>query len=106
MYGYCQGPVRALGLQREAALFAVGCYYTFSIPLAAIFAFWCGWSVHGLWGGLYTGVAVTSIFYLRLILVTNWEQVAEKAAGRIQGELERLDPVQKTVGGVVSDLKK
>ena len=48
---YCQGPIRALGLQSKAAFIALGCYYIVSIPLAAIFAFWCGWSVYGLWGG-------------------------------------------------------
>ena len=100
MLAYSQGPVRALGLQRAAALIGIACYYIFSIPLAAIFAFWVRWSIHGLWGGFYVGVVITSILYMWLIFATSWEQVAEKAAGRIQGELEKLDPKQETVEGL------
>ena len=61
-----------------------------SIPLAAIFAFWCGWSVYGLWGGQAVGLVLQSALYLRLITVTSWERIAKESAERIQGELERL----------------
>ena len=44
LQGYCQGPIRALGLQRKAAFIAVGCYYILSVPLAAIFGFVFDWS--------------------------------------------------------------
>ena len=70
-----------------------------SIPLAAIFAFWCDWSVYGLWGGQSVGLALQSALYLRLIWVTSWERIAMESADRIQGELERLNQKQETDKG-------
>ena len=53
---YCQGPVRALGLQSKGACISLSSYYIVSVPLAAIFAFWCDWKIYGLWSGFYVGV--------------------------------------------------
>ena len=34
-----QSPIRAMGLQKRASYFAIGCYYLIGIPTSAIFAF-------------------------------------------------------------------
>ena len=75
----------------------LGCHYIISLPCALIFAFFCKWSVYGLWIGQSVGVVVEFFLYTRLIFVTSWERVAAESTERIQGERERLNPKQNIV---------
>ena len=82
--GFIQGQIRALGAQREAAFIAIGCFYIVSVPLACVFAFWLDWSIYGLWFGIGIGSLCEVILYLRLVLVTDWQKIADEAADRIE----------------------
>lgn len=46
--------------------------------------------MYGLLAGYFIGYIAQCFLFLRLILVTNWGQIAIEAAERIQGEQKKL----------------
>ena len=58
-------------------------FYLVSIPLACILVFVVGTTVNGLWLAILLGTGIQAIFYTRLVLVTDWQVVANIAIKRI-----------------------
>jgi len=61
-----------------------------SIPLAVIFVFVFEMGVLGLWIAMAVGISLQAIFYSRLVLVTNWQAVANEAQLRIETEQAKI----------------
>ena len=84
--GSIQGVIRALDVQKTASYIALAAYYLVSLPLACFLVFYQGFGVAGLWIAMAVGVTLQAIFYTRLVLKTDWQQVADNAEERIAGE--------------------
>ena len=55
---YLQGPIRAMGLQKNAAYFAIASHWVIAIPMAGILSFWLDIGAIGLPIGTCLGVFV------------------------------------------------
>ena len=95
MQGYIQGPIRAMGLQRIASFFAIGCYYGIGIPLALLFAFKVEMGVMGLQAGIAVALLAQFIAYLTILLKQDWQEVADEAIKRIEKEAMELEQLKK-----------
>ena len=77
--------IRALALQKWAALLSFIAYYIIAIPVGSILMFT---SVRlgnvGLWTGIVTGVAFLDVAMVILVLCSNWERIAANAASRLE----------------------
>ena len=49
-----------------------------------MFAFYFEWSIYGLWYGIGIGSLCEVTLYLRLVIVTDWQKIADEAADRIE----------------------
>ena len=54
-------------------------FYLVSIPMACILVFKCEMGVAGLWIAMAMGITLQGVFYTRLVLQTDWQQVADDA---------------------------
>ena len=54
----------------------------------------CHWSIEGLWIGLGLGILGQAILYLRIVIVSDWQEIADHAAKRIQENNDHLDKVK------------
>ena len=72
--------IRALNVQKKASWIAIGAYYGISLPVACTLVFSkIGMDVKGLWLAMALGTTAQAVFYVRLVLVTDWYAVAEQA---------------------------
>ena len=88
--GYLQGPIRAMGLQKWASFFAIGCYYILALPLGCSLGFWADFDLLGLQGGFFAAQIVQSIAYFCILMSKDWQDVADEAVKRIKDEEARL----------------
>ena len=72
LQGYLQGPIRALGLQRIASFFAIGCCYGIGIPMACFFALKLDMGVMGLQMGIALALFAQLIVYLVILIKSDW----------------------------------
>ena len=94
--GVLQGVIRALNVQKQASYAAIAAYYLLSVPLACLLVFKVGMDVRGLWIGMSLGTLVQAAFYARLVLFTDWQQVADEAKERIANDNAALLPPETT----------
>ena len=73
---------------------ALASYYLVAVPLGCLLVFKFGMDVHGLWIAVALGTGVQAVFYTRLVLMTDWEQVAEEAKERIAKDKAALVNVE------------
>jgi len=66
-------------VQKKASFISIGAYYIVTIPLGFVLVFVCGMGVKGLWTGILIGLILNSILYVRLVLKTDWQGVADEA---------------------------
>ena len=66
--GYLQGPIRAMGLQHKASLYAIACYWIIGVPLAIMFGFWKDFGCFGLYAGIAVAVLFQFISYLIILI--------------------------------------
>ena len=66
------GCIRALGLQAKTALVIIGCFYIISLPLASYLGFYLEYSVHGIWIGYFTGIAIQCAIVAYMTLSEDW----------------------------------
>ena len=52
---YLQGPIKAMGLLKKAAIFAFACYWLIAIPMCGVLSFWLDIGIIGLVGGTCIG---------------------------------------------------
>jgi len=69
-----------------ASCYSLASYYLVGIPLAAVFTFVLDMGIVGLWAGLAVGISLASIIFVRLVLKTDWQMVADEAETRILEE--------------------
>ena len=81
--GFLQGPIRAMGLQNVAFYFALVSYWLIAIPLAIWLAIGREMGVMGLHMGILGAVLVQCIAYLSILLLKDWQKVADEAQIRI-----------------------
>lgn len=53
---YLQGPIRAMGLQKNASYYAIACYWIIGVPISAILGLWQDFGTTGLFAGIVVGV--------------------------------------------------
>ena len=70
--GSLQGVIRALGIQRVASYYSLASYYLLGIPLALVLTFVFDMGVIGLWTGIFAGLCLIAIIFLRLVIKTDW----------------------------------
>ncbi|KAK7380075.1 hypothetical protein VNO78_32452 [Psophocarpus tetragonolobus] len=80
-----QGIARGCGWQKLGALFNLGSYYLIGVPVAIVLAFVLHMNGQGLLLGLVLALIVQVVCFLVVILRTNWEKEATKAATRVGG---------------------
>jgi multidrug resistance protein, MATE family len=90
--------IRALNLQQKASYIALAAYYLVSIPVACVLVFWVGMGVEGLWIAMAFGMSLQATFYTRLVIVTDWQQVAKEAEERMN-ELQ-ANIMQDSIGSL------
>ena len=83
---FFQGPIRALGLQKVASYFAIGCYWVISLPLAYFLGIHKEYGVIGLIGGFSIAVTIQCFIYLIIVMTRDWQKIADEAAERIKEE--------------------
>ena len=93
--GYLNGPIRALGLQKEGSYIALVCYWLIGIPLSCVLAFKCNWGVTGLMTGLFIGIVLSVILYFILILKQDWKVIAQESIQRILKEDSKIAAAQQ-----------
>lgn len=69
---YLAGPIRALGLQEEASKLVLVAFYIIGMPSAVLFAFKLHFGIIGFWFGMSLGVTFQSLYFLRILLKTDW----------------------------------
>ena len=84
--GSLQGVIRALNVQKRASIIAIASHYMVSLPLALMLAFVFGMGVNGLWIGVTFGVMLEAIFYVRLVIYTDWQAVSNEALERLEND--------------------
>lgn len=77
-----------MGLQKGASYVALACFWLLGIPLAAIFAFKCDFGIRGLLAGFLLASGCQALSYLWIILLANWQDIANAAVERINKEEE------------------
>lgn len=84
--GSLQGVIRALDVQKTASYISLAAFYLAAIPIACVLVFVCDMGVAGLWIGMIVGISLQAIFYTRLVVRTNWQEVSEAAEKRIKAD--------------------
>ena len=81
-------------MQKRASYIALATFYFVAIPLACLLVFQTGMGVMGLWIGMAVGITLQATFYTKLVLQTNWQDVADEAERKLlasnQAELDLL----------------
>lgn len=77
------GIVRGCGLQKIGVYVNLGSYYLVGIPAAVVLAFVFHTRGKGLWLGISSATLVQVMAFLVLVMRTNWDMEATKAAERI-----------------------
>eukprot|EP00439_Symbiodinium_sp_Y106_P081439 s21_g20.t1 len=78
------GSIRGTGQQQKGARICVLAYWILGIPAALILGFACGLKSTGLWLGMLVGPTVQLVFYARLLLKMNWDEVAGSCQQRLR----------------------
>jgi MATE family multidrug resistance protein len=99
--GSLQGVIRALNVQKRASLIAIASHYMVSLPLAFLLTFLFEMGVKGLWIGMTFGVMLEAIFYVRLVLNTDWQDVANEAQERLKND--RVKTLMETTLSTLDD---
>lgn len=99
--GSLQGVIRALNVQKRASLIAIASHYMVSLPLAFLLTFLLEMGVKGLWIGMTFGVMLEAIFYVRLVLNTDWQDVANEAQERLKND--RVKTLMETTLSTLDD---
>ena len=72
-----------MGLQKVGSYTAIGCYSIIGIPLACVFALYCGFGIFGLAIGVSFAIFVQMICYSIILYSTDWQKVSDTACERI-----------------------
>ncbi|CAN4106525.1 unnamed protein product [Withania somnifera] len=80
------GIARGCGWQRVGAFVNLGAFYLWGIPTGIVLAFVYHVGGKGLWLGIILAIAAQALIYAVVILRTNWDKQAKKAADRVSQE--------------------
>ncbi|MCD9560754.1 hypothetical protein HAX54_019545 [Datura stramonium] len=76
------GIARGCGWQKIGAFVNLGAFYMWGIPAGAVLAFVYRMGGKGLWLGIILAISAQALIYFVVILRTNWDIQAKKAADR------------------------
>lgn len=96
--GVSGGIMRGTGRQHLAAYLNMVAYYLISLPFGAYLTLKGGYGLSGMWIGLTTALAVSSVGGLWLVSKTDWNAEVRKVQARMEGY---FDPVDEQNGGHV-----
>ncbi|XP_070018814.1 protein DETOXIFICATION 16-like [Nicotiana sylvestris] len=82
----CSGIARGCGCQKKGAFVNLGAYYLWGIPAGVVLAFVYHLGGKGLWLGIILAHSAQALIYLVVILLTDWDKQAMKAAERVTQE--------------------
>ena len=74
LQNFLQGPIRALGVQRIACIFAIFAYYFIGLPAAYWLAFCEQTGVVGIQAGFYIAIFCQFVSNLVLVMRQNWQK--------------------------------
>ncbi|XP_075078408.1 protein DETOXIFICATION 17-like [Nicotiana tabacum] len=77
---------RGCGCQKKGAFVNLGAYYLWGIPAGVVLAFVYHLGGKGLWLGIILAHSAQALIYLVVILLTDWDKQAMKAAERVTQE--------------------
>ncbi|XP_060171585.1 protein DETOXIFICATION 16-like [Lycium barbarum] len=77
------GIARGCGWQKKGAFVNLGAFYLLGVPAGIVLAFVYHVGGQGLWLGIILALSAQALIYLVVILQTNWDKQAMKAAERI-----------------------
>ncbi|WMV36506.1 hypothetical protein MTR67_029891 [Solanum verrucosum] len=80
------GIARGCGWQKIGAYVNLGAFYLWGIPIGIVLAFVCHVGGKGLWLGIILAISAQVVIYSVIILRTNWDEQAKKAAVRVTQE--------------------
>ena len=69
------GVIKGLGLQDQAQNYAMFSFFLISLPASYLFSLTFEYGINGLWYGFSIGLFVLILFYLKLILFSNWNHI-------------------------------
>lgn len=73
------GPVKALGIQAEAAKMVLASYYIIGLPLGLLCAFKFDMDIVGIWIGNTCGVAFQALTFIYITHQADWQAIADNA---------------------------
>ncbi|KAG5593930.1 hypothetical protein H5410_035162 [Solanum commersonii] len=80
------GIARGCGWQKIGAYVNLGAFYLWGIPIGILLAFVYHVGGKGLWLGIILAISAQAVIYSVVILRTNWDEQAKKAAVRVTQE--------------------
>ncbi|KAJ8562092.1 hypothetical protein K7X08_011383 [Anisodus acutangulus] len=80
------GIARGCGWQKKGAFVNLGAFYLWGIPAGIVLAFVFHVGGKGLWLGIILALSAQVMIYFVVILQTNWDKQAKKAADRVTQE--------------------
>ncbi|XP_006366204.1 protein DETOXIFICATION 16-like [Solanum tuberosum] len=80
------GIARGCGCQKIGAYVNLGAFYLWGIPIGIVLAFVYHVGGKGLWLGIILAISAQVVIYSVVILRTNWDEQAKKAAVRVTQE--------------------
>ena len=76
------GVIKGIGKQILGGPVVVFCYYVVAVPLSFYLGFKCQWGLTGLVIGTLTGTWLHAMFYVIIVLATDWRTAAKIASTR------------------------
>ena len=85
------GVTKGLGLQDRAQTFSLVSYALVGLPAAYIWAIYLGKGLDGLWYGFGVGLFVITLFYIKLITTTDWDEIILQIQNTIEKQVNEFE---------------